>query len=800
MTVTLTGSLTEFSISDVLNLLAMGGRTAVVKLTGPDSTGAVWLDEGSVCAATADDSRASLLRAVVAALDVPAVDLQRVLDAPRPAQALVDMGVVDAQAARSVAGEHCLDAMGQLLEWGTGQFEVHAGAGDPEDLGVRVAVDTCLAKALDRAARWSELRAALPEPVCVLALTPVLSSPPVLDLEDWAVLARIDGHRPVAAVLAALGAAPLAAGDRLVELIRRGLVAPRSTDGAEQRAAADELLAAFDAVMSPARSGVRSATIPSAEQVNLVVGEEPGVVPTAEPVRAPAGELAAGDASDEVGVAADSFAGESGGDGGWSESEEQVARGPLEMASAAGREAFGEQWGSTSASVDEARTEAAGWDAGPSEAAGWEAGPGQAAGWTAGPGEAAGWQAGPGEAGGWEAGRSEAAGWEAAGWEAAGWDAAEWSGEVQRAPMPPIEVAAPEAEAHSSWVAAHPLPTRSQFGAPLGFDQGPGSSAPVPGSTHPQGLDEPQPTDATAMDPANEWTAAAPAATSDWGGPRFAPAAVGAAAGGAAAVGAADSASAPDGYPMAGASLGVVDWDPEAWEGEPPVAWQGETWDNEPVGAEPVRMDSATTDWAPDGVAADWVAADWVAADRVAADGAAAHPAAGHPLHAEPVAGRPVAADWATSGQTGAAHPLYAQPVGADEAASWGGPEAFGPLAAAGTQDGQHAQPARDSQPEQAVTWSPWAEALGLGIPEQGGPAHADALDGAEFAHNVAHHRAAAHDAALPAPEQMVADSLTADALAADALAADPLAADPLAADPLATGLLAQLMSSARGQ
>ena len=219
MTITLSGSLAEFPVSDVLNLLAMSRRTAQVQVHGSTATGSVCLVEGTVCAATADISAASLLRALVASLDVPASDLTAALAEARPARALVTGGAVDAEAARAVAGELCVDALGELLGWAAGQFEVHAGLGETEDLGVRLGVEACVASARERAQQWSDLRARLPEADSVLSLQPGLVSAPVLDLEDWAVVARVDGRRTLGQVLATLGMAPLAAGGRVVELI-----------------------------------------------------------------------------------------------------------------------------------------------------------------------------------------------------------------------------------------------------------------------------------------------------------------------------------------------------------------------------------------------------------------------------------------------------------------------------------------------------------------------------------------------------------------------------------------------------
>ena len=247
MTTNLSGSLSEFSLAEVLSLLGMGGRTAHMQVTSADCVGTVHLVDGRVSSATADSARAGLLRAVVAAVSVPADDLAHALQSDDPVRALVESGVVDREAAQQVASEHCTEAVGEMLDWTSGEFAVWVGSHDPADIGVRLDVDDLVAAARERAQEWHDLRAALPESDSVLALVPDVAQAPVVDLDDWAVLARVDGRRTLTEVLAAMGASPLAAGNRLVQLLDRGLVAVRVGGGDAEREQMSQMLDAFDA-------------------------------------------------------------------------------------------------------------------------------------------------------------------------------------------------------------------------------------------------------------------------------------------------------------------------------------------------------------------------------------------------------------------------------------------------------------------------------------------------------------------------------------------------------------------------
>ena len=230
MTMNLSGSLDTFRLDEVLSLLGMGGRTARLLVTSPAGVGEVYLVDGEVSSATSDRAHASLLRQVVAAAAVPVADLAAALDAGEPVRALVDGGVVDRDLARDVATEHAVDAFGEMLAWREGEFAVWVGDDDPGDIGMRRPVHELVERGRERVAQWERLRDALPAGDPVLSVVPVPTESPSLAVDEWAVLARIDGRRTLAEVVAAAGCAPLVASDRLVGLIDRGLVQVQDPD------------------------------------------------------------------------------------------------------------------------------------------------------------------------------------------------------------------------------------------------------------------------------------------------------------------------------------------------------------------------------------------------------------------------------------------------------------------------------------------------------------------------------------------------------------------------------------------
>ncbi|HEX6888091.1 MAG TPA: DUF4388 domain-containing protein, partial [Candidatus Nanopelagicales bacterium] len=233
MTMNLSGSLDSFGLDEVLSLLAMGGRTARMQVSGPHAVGVVHLVDGELSSASADVRRAGLLRQVVAAAQVPVSDLAEALEHREPVRALLDAGALDAERVRGLADEHVVEALAELLTWGEGEFAVWTGEGDEGDVGLRMPVSDAIERARARAGEWQRVRAALPQGDSVLALAPQLGESTMLEVEDWRVLARVDGRRTLAEVLVGVGVAPLLASDRVVSLLGRGLIAVRTDEVAE---------------------------------------------------------------------------------------------------------------------------------------------------------------------------------------------------------------------------------------------------------------------------------------------------------------------------------------------------------------------------------------------------------------------------------------------------------------------------------------------------------------------------------------------------------------------------------------
>ncbi len=242
----LSGSLSEFNVAEVLALLAMGRRSARLEISADTGRGSIQLIDGQVSSATSDVTCAQLLRAVVTALPVGAADLGRAVETQDPIRDLIDSGTADRASVRDVATDQCTQAVAQMLGWDSGTFEVWVGSVDAGDVGLRLDCAALVDTARSHAQDWTELQAALPDAGSVLSLVPDVTTAPSVDTGQWAVLARVDGRRTLAEVLAATGVSPLTAGHRLADLLGSGLVRVRADSDETDRQQVEELIAGYE--------------------------------------------------------------------------------------------------------------------------------------------------------------------------------------------------------------------------------------------------------------------------------------------------------------------------------------------------------------------------------------------------------------------------------------------------------------------------------------------------------------------------------------------------------------------------
>ncbi|HSK97266.1 MAG TPA: DUF4388 domain-containing protein, partial [Euzebyales bacterium] len=123
----LSGDLTDFSLRDVLRLLATTGKSGLLTLHGAGSDGGVFVRDGGICLALVDVTRVPLGPRMIM---TGSVDRETVAAAGRAADgtafglacALV-RGVADAAAAATLVADHTREAIGWLSQYFAATFE-----------------------------------------------------------------------------------------------------------------------------------------------------------------------------------------------------------------------------------------------------------------------------------------------------------------------------------------------------------------------------------------------------------------------------------------------------------------------------------------------------------------------------------------------------------------------------------------------------------------------------------------------------------------------------------------------------
>jgi hypothetical protein len=215
--VALEGPLKEFHIQDVFQLLDLGRKSGVLRVTSElrQTSGTVSFDRGGVVAASLANSQPLGARLVrLGKISEQDLDRARALqesgDRRRLGDILVANGVVARRELDRQLKGQIEDTIFQLLGWSEGYFRFEDGAACEAmvEHPVRIPAEALLMEAARRHDEWSRIEAKVPH----LRVVPKLPPPDTpttgrLDLLpfEWEVLAAVDGQRDLHGLASALG-------------------------------------------------------------------------------------------------------------------------------------------------------------------------------------------------------------------------------------------------------------------------------------------------------------------------------------------------------------------------------------------------------------------------------------------------------------------------------------------------------------------------------------------------------------------------------------------------------------------
>ncbi len=224
------GSLSEASLADVLQLLALGQKTGVLSLAREGSFGAVHFDRGMIWHAALVNRRDRLGDRLVRAglLDADALarlyaglpdDDDRHLAQVLMADDLVEPEVLSRECRTLIEEVVCV-----LFTWNTGTFAFEPQASPSEPLIVALPADSLLMEAARRVDEWTQIEKKIPslDLIFELDLTRLQHSGVSLTGEQSSVAQWLDGTHDVSAIVERSGLGEFAVGKALYGLVTAG--------------------------------------------------------------------------------------------------------------------------------------------------------------------------------------------------------------------------------------------------------------------------------------------------------------------------------------------------------------------------------------------------------------------------------------------------------------------------------------------------------------------------------------------------------------------------------------------------
>lgn len=310
----LDGSLDDFGLPDVLQLLSHTHKSGALHLQAPevDRKGVIRLGGGAIDTACSDLRRQVLARRLVGAGLVSDEALCGAADdvragAPSLLRALLDRCGLAPDEVNHVAADQATDAVCELLRWTAGTFSFMVGEADPDGLTLALNVEELVAEGHRRMQVWPNLTSYIPSPDTVLRLAPSPAFDPSCTREEWGLLALVDGTRSVSEIVALLGRSEFALAGALAALVERGLLTVDATgSGLQDLQRRQAIIAGLESVGGKtieAQAPSAPEPAPALADASLEVGADVHAGPSADVPQAREAEPASEPVHETVGAA-----------------------------------------------------------------------------------------------------------------------------------------------------------------------------------------------------------------------------------------------------------------------------------------------------------------------------------------------------------------------------------------------------------------------------------------------------------------------------------------------------------------
>lgn len=293
----LEGSLHDFSLPDVLRLLAFTSKSGRLVLSDGERRARVELLDGRVRDASADARRLPLARRVLGAGLVEVDALTAALDAHdhlptdlELARWLASRTELDSSALSDLVREQTVDATFDLLRWETGNFRFDGPGGDaargPSALDLLLGVDELLEETSRRLDAWPALveRTGPHDGVVSIRRPGREHAEVALPPDGWTLLGLVDGRRTLADLVDLCGQGEYRTRRALGALVDEGVIAVGAGDGIGP----GERLLRDHARLAAKESALRGDEAPTAPVPEVAEVAEPTTIVAEIPAAAPA--------------------------------------------------------------------------------------------------------------------------------------------------------------------------------------------------------------------------------------------------------------------------------------------------------------------------------------------------------------------------------------------------------------------------------------------------------------------------------------------------------------------------------
>lgn len=291
----LKGSLRDFSLPDLFQLIHFGKKNGTLNITNGDAKGYVCFRNGNVFFATHNWKRSPLGERLIGAGMVTegqideALDLQKTTrKGQRLGNILVELGYLSRESLEVFVEEQIRDAVFHLLRWTEGNFDFDPSQIFPEeDIGLSMSTEDLIMEGSRRLDEWYQIEKKVPSLDAVFKLTKVPGKDATdvsLTSEEWLVLYHVDGESTVRDIIEKSGQSALVTCRALYGLVTAGLVelAEKEAAGAAAPGALEDEIDQM-AEAAPAHAATTTPDVASAVEAPPAEPVEAAEVPAEEP-------------------------------------------------------------------------------------------------------------------------------------------------------------------------------------------------------------------------------------------------------------------------------------------------------------------------------------------------------------------------------------------------------------------------------------------------------------------------------------------------------------------------------------